>query len=62
VRRRVPSELLSVQALRSSPNPWFSSFLVDGCGKRVGYGLCEIGASGTVCYTVTSYFALPAAR
>jgi hypothetical protein len=55
-----PGDQLSVQALRSGPNPWFSSFLVDGCGKRVAYGLCETGASGTDCYTVTSFFSLPA--
>ncbi len=54
-----PREKLSVQQLRSAPNPWFSSFLVDGCGKRVAYGLCQIGASGTECYTVTSFFSLP---
>jgi hypothetical protein len=54
-----PTEQLSVQALRSGPNPWFSSFLVDGCGKRVAYGLCDIRVSNTQCYTVTSFFALP---
>ncbi|HEY3815522.1 MAG TPA: hypothetical protein VGL81_00040 [Polyangiaceae bacterium] len=52
-----PVEQLSVERLRTSPNPWFSSFLVDGCGKRVAYGLCETTAGD--CYTVTAFFSVP---
>jgi len=54
-----PVEKISVQQVRTGPNPSFATFLADGCGKRLAYGLCDFPHGGAECYTITSLFSIP---
>jgi hypothetical protein len=54
-----PYESTSGEQLWTSSNPWYSGFIVDGCGKRVTYAGCLASRDGDQCYTVTSIFSMP---